>query len=128
MHSVARVICYLPLAAGAWCQITSPAFEVASIKPSAASGDSGRMGQMIRNPGRISLSYVTLENLLAQAYRIKNFQIEGTGWLDSDRFDIEAKLPAEAKDGDFPVMLQTLLKERFKLAFHLESKALSACV
>jgi uncharacterized protein (TIGR03435 family) len=83
---------------------------------------------MLRDPGRVILSYVTLQNLLAQAYRIKNFQIEGPGWLDSDRFDIEAKLPAEAKDDDFPVMLQALLKERFKLKFHLESKALSAYV
>jgi uncharacterized protein (TIGR03435 family) len=128
MHSVTRVICFLQLASGAWSQVAGPAFEVASIKPSAPSGDVARMGQMVRDPGRVSLSYVTLQNLLAQAYRIKNFQIEGPGWLDTDRFDVEAKLPAGAKDDEFPAMLQALLKERFTLKFHLESKALSAYV
>ena len=127
-YSVLRVICCLQLAASAWSQVAGPAFEVASIKPATPSADSGRMGQMIRDPGHVSLSYVTLQNLLAQAYRIKNLQIDGPGWLDSDRFDIEAKLPAGAKDDEFPTMLQALLKERFKLKFHLESKALSAYV
>jgi uncharacterized protein (TIGR03435 family) len=71
---------------------------------------------------------VSLQNLLAQAYRVRNFQISGPGWLDSERFDIVAKLPEEAGEDQLPAMLQALLEERFKLAFHREPKTLSAYV
>ena len=81
---------------------------------------------MIRDPGRVSYRNVTLQNLLAQAYRIKNLRISGPDWLDSDRFDIVAKLPKEANDDQLPAMLQALLEERFKLAFHREQKMLTA--
>ena len=47
-----------------------------------------------RNPGRVSYSYVSSQNLVSQAYRVKNFQISGPDWLDSVRFDIETKLAA----------------------------------
>jgi len=52
----------------------------------------------------------------------------GPGWLDSDRFDVVAKLPKDAGDEQLPLMLQALLRERFKLAFHKEPKMLSAYV
>ena len=130
MSPIARVINFLPLATLLWSQ--APTFEVASIKPSPASavdyGNDRLPGQMLREPGRVSYAHVTLQNLLAQAYRIKNFQISGPAWLDSDRFDIVAKLPKDAQEDQLHVMLQTLLKERFQLAFHHESKTMSAYV
>jgi uncharacterized protein (TIGR03435 family) len=85
-------------------------------------------GQMTRDPGRVTLTYVSLQNLLAQAYRIKNFQISGPDWLDSERFDIVAKLPKDANEEQFPAMLQSMLRDRFRLAFHLESRTLTAYV
>lgn len=109
-----------------WSQ-PAPAFEVASIKPLAPS-DKVIPGQMIRDPGRVAYRNVTIQNLLAQAYRIKNLQISGPAWLDSDRFDIVAKLPAGASDDQLPAMLQSLLKERFQLAFHRDPKMLTAYV
>jgi uncharacterized protein (TIGR03435 family) len=83
---------------------------------------------MTRDPTRVSYTYVTLQNLLAQAYRVKNFQISGPSWLDSDHFDVVAKLPKDAKEDQLPAMLQALLVERFKLAFHWEPKTSSAYV
>jgi uncharacterized protein (TIGR03435 family) len=71
---------------------------------------------------------VSVQNLLAQAYRTKNFQISGPGWLDSDRFDIQAKLPDGTTDDQLPAMLQSLLEDRFKLVFHRESRNMTACV
>jgi len=70
----------------AWGQ----AFEVATIRRSDMTADSG---QMIRDPRLVAWSHVSLQNLMAQAYLIRNFQISGPYWLDTDRFDILAKLP-----------------------------------
>jgi len=126
MKAITRVICCLPLATVVWSQAAGPTFEVATVRPSAPSANGQLTGQMIREPGRVSYSYVTLQNLIVQAYRIKNLQVSGPGWLDSERFDVLAKLPKEATDDQFPVMLQALLRERFKLAFHREPKMLSA--
>ena len=55
---------------------------------------------------------------------MKGFQISGPGWLDSERYDIVAKLPRGATKAEFMVMLQNLLAERFKLTLHREKKDL----
>jgi uncharacterized protein (TIGR03435 family) len=125
MRSIARFTCCVALAAAAWSQVSDPAFEVAAIRRSDPAAD---VGQMIRDPRLVALARVSLENLLAQAYRIRNFQISGPAWLDSDRFDIVAKLPDGAAPGQLPAMLQTLLRERFKLAFHLVQKTFDGYV
>jgi uncharacterized protein (TIGR03435 family) len=125
MNSIARLTCCAAMAWVAWSQVSDPAFEVASIKRSNPTAD---VGQMIRDPRVVALAHVSLQNLVAQAYRIKNFQISGPSWLDSERFDIVATLPNGATRDQLPAMLQTLLRERFKLAFHLEQKTLEAYV
>jgi uncharacterized protein (TIGR03435 family) len=117
------LLCPLALAGLAWGQVSSPAFEVATIKRSDPTSEEG---QMIRDPRLVALAHVSLQNLMAQAYRIKNFQISGPGWLDSERFDILAKLPDGATQEQLPAMLQRLLKERFRLALHLEQKNMTA--
>jgi uncharacterized protein (TIGR03435 family) len=105
-----------------WCQTARPRFEVASIKRSLPATEEKSYGQMLRDPGRVSYLGVTLQNLLAVAYHIKDLQIAGPSWLDSDRFDIVAKLPHEANDEETRAMLQALLEDRFKLTFHKETR------
>ena len=74
----------------------SPAFEVASIKPN-TSGD-GRV-MMQNQPGRFIATNVTLRLLIRNAYQLQDFQITGgPGWLASDHFDINAKVPDEFRD------------------------------
>jgi uncharacterized protein (TIGR03435 family) len=116
-----RFACCLTLAGLAWGQ----SFETATIRRSDTVAESG---QMIRDPRIVALSHVSLQNLMAQAYLIRNFQISGPGWLDTDRFDIVAKLPAGATRDQLPAMLQSLLKERFHLALHREKKTMTALV
>jgi uncharacterized protein (TIGR03435 family) len=67
---------------------------------------------------------MTLKALMIQAYGVKNFQIEGPAWLDSEGYDIEAKLPEGASKEQIPAMLQALLAERFKVTLHKENKPL----
>ena len=42
--------------------------------------------------------------------------------MEKIRFDIAAKYPPDTKSDDRPLMLRTLLEDRFKLAVHRESK------
>jgi uncharacterized protein (TIGR03435 family) len=101
-------------------------FEAASIKPSAPQGMGKiRMGMEMMPGGRISMSGVTVRLLIQQAYGVRDFQIVGgPDWMRSERYDITAK-PAEAANQDqVKVMIQALLKDRFKLAFHRETKEL----
>src|ERR1039457_1427543 len=107
----------------------SPSFEVASVKP-AAPIVGNRIQVMMRggpgspDPGQITYSNVTVKNVVMNAYGVKGFQISGPGWLDSERYDIVAKLPRGATKAEFMAMLQNLLAERFKLTPHRKKKAL----
>ena len=100
-----------------------PAFEVASVKVSQSVGGhtSAHSGS-----GSVNMSNVTLKFCITRAYRITDPQVLGPSWLDSDRYDIVAKIPVGAPDGQIPEMLQTLLADRFKLAAHRERKELAA--
>jgi uncharacterized protein (TIGR03435 family) len=105
-----------PFAAMALAQ--TPAFEVASIRPSDEGGLPMTVGPGLRN-GTLHGERVTLKMLLAAAYGMTEPRVIGPGWLNSNRFDIVAKSPAGVRDSALKPMLQTLLKERFKLAAHL---------
>ncbi|SPE39658.1 hypothetical protein SBA3_3340001 [Candidatus Sulfopaludibacter sp. SbA3] len=60
---------------------------------------------------------------MVDAYSVKRSQISGgPSWLDSERFDIVAKVPEGATKEQVKVMLQNLLAERFKLTLHRETK------
>jgi uncharacterized protein (TIGR03435 family) len=108
-----------------WAQ--SPAarseFEVASIKRNVGGDLSSRFMPSV---GRLSVINMKLTDLLATAYEIRDFQISGgPGWIDSERYDIEAK--ADGKTGPKQMaepMLQALLEDRFKLRVHRETKEL----
>jgi uncharacterized protein (TIGR03435 family) len=112
--------------AGGW------AFEVASIKPN-NSGDGRVFAQT--QPGRMTMTNVPLKMLIRQAYQLQDFQISGgPGWVASDHFDINAKMPEgfQPTPGPPPApggppspiqqMLRALLAERFKLVVHNETK------
>jgi uncharacterized protein (TIGR03435 family) len=104
-------------------------FEVASIKP--APPPTGGMilvmmsgGPGSADPGRVTFTNMTVKNILMRAYEVKSYQISGPGWLDSERFDIVAKVPQGATKEQFALMIQNLLAERFKLTLHHEKKDL----
>jgi uncharacterized protein (TIGR03435 family) len=107
----------------------SPTFEVASIKPAPPPTGMGirvmmRGGPGTPDPGQLTYSNVSLKNVLMNAYAVKGYQINGPKWLDSERFDIVAKIPKGATKEQFQIMLQNLLAERFKLTLHHETKEL----
>jgi uncharacterized protein (TIGR03435 family) len=103
-------------------------FEVASVKSAAPSG--GRVGSSMHggpgtsDTGRIVFTNVTLISVLLRAYDVKPYQVTGPAWLSSERYDITAAIPAGATKGQFNLMLQSLVAERFHLALHHETKEL----
>jgi uncharacterized protein (TIGR03435 family) len=118
----------------AWAAIAqtgeaSPTFEAASVKPSAPMTGNRLMVRMqggpgTPDPGQITYTNVAMKNLLMLAYNVKGYQISGPGWLESERFDIMAKIAKGATKEQFQVMMQNLLAERFKVKLHRESKDL----
>ena len=107
--------------AGVSAQSSSPAFEVASIKRNTT-------GSLNANAARVAgdryrAENVSLISLLRVAYAVQEFQIAGhPAWANVDRFDIDAKMEAGANPRDWPLMVQRLLADRFKLALHRESR------
>jgi uncharacterized protein (TIGR03435 family) len=100
----------------------SPTFEVASIKPNAGGG--GRMGAMA-SPGRVSMTGLPVRRLLMQTYEIHDSQIiGGPDWLGSQGYDINATMTGTPSPEDRRMMMKTLLRDRFKLAFHTEKRDL----
>ncbi len=104
-------------------------FEVASVKPSPALSDNARVyfgpprgGPGTPDPGQITWSYATLRYLLMTAYDVKAYQLNGPDWLNTERYDIVAKLPGGATKEQVSLMWQNLLAERFGLVLHHELK------
>lgn len=104
------------------------AFEVASVKPNkSGSGDSS----MHTTRAELIMENVSLKQWIEWAYNLKDYSLSGPDWLDSERFDVIAKPPSGtqldwSKPDVYKPMLQSLLVERFQLAFHRESKMLPA--
>src|SRR5215510_4844795 len=126
--SVAAAFAVLPLLSQTTA--TKPSFEVVSIKPSPP-------GNFIRGGGprgdRFTLSGASLRMLLQFAYQHSNVGflggqlqvIGGPNWMDSDRYDIQAK--ADCSGGAIPreqmqLMLQSMLEDRFQLKAHMETR------
>jgi bla regulator protein BlaR1 len=105
-----------------------PSFEVASIKP----GDPNerRVSLFIQPGGKLTTTNASLQMMIGFAYDVRNHQISGgPAWLDSAKFNVEAKAPGDIKIPPGPegaaqlrLMLQSLLAERFKLVVHRETR------
>jgi len=111
---------------------SKPEFEVASIRPSLQEGLLANHTPTLNvEPGRnIRFENIQLRDVIMLAYGIGIRQIVAPKWLydpagetnDTPRFDIVAKVPADATQQQIPLMLQRLVAERFKLEFHRERR------
>ncbi|MGH9241345.1 MAG: M56 family metallopeptidase [Vicinamibacterales bacterium] len=101
-------------------------FDVASIKEH-RSGDSGwRLGPP--NRGTESIYNLQLRNIVASSFRIQDKMVFGPDWMDSVRYDIEAKGSPTANSPEVWEMMRSLLAERFHLKYHLETRVMPAYV
>jgi uncharacterized protein (TIGR03435 family) len=98
-------------------------FEVASIRPTAPDA----RGMFIRpGPGDgVTITNMTLKEMIVLAWRVQPFQISsGPAWIDSVHYDVIAKPAAKPQRTEIPLMLQSLLEDRFQLTLHHETKEL----
>jgi uncharacterized protein (TIGR03435 family) len=105
------------------CAQQPQTFEAVSIRLN-HSGDSNT--QINRLPGgRLVMVNATLKTLVRNAYGLLSFQFAGeAGWWDSDKYDISAVIrqPEQISDAQLKPLLQTLLRDRFHLEVHWETK------
>ena len=95
-------------------------FEIADVHAATSHAYSGapRIGG-----GRYEMKAATMVDLVRNAYDFTADKIVGgPSWLEMDRFDIVAKLPAGATPETEKLMLQALLAERFALALHKDTR------
>jgi len=100
--------------------LAQPAFEAASIKPSAPDQPGSLM---TGDRSRFVLQNYSLKHCIQDAYSVQENQIlGGPKWLDGDHYDIEGKLAAGTPPSQRLAMLQTLLADRFHLELHRETR------
>jgi uncharacterized protein (TIGR03435 family) len=128
LASVATVVVVAPILAQS---VPLPSFEVASVKPTAGGqvrvGDKmwTSVGASFKPGGTFEAVNATLGSVIRLAYGLREFQtVGGPAWLDTERFDIQARSPQGAVESDGPRRLQSLLAERFSLKVHRETRDL----
>jgi uncharacterized protein (TIGR03435 family) len=96
------------------------AFDVASVKGN-RSGLPG--GTTDFRPGQFVAVNQTLRFVLVAAYDLEEFRIlGGPKWIDTDRFDIQARATSPVTRREAMPMLRALLEERFALKAHTERR------
>lgn len=110
------------------------AFEVTSVKPNP--DDNVPEGIALQPNGSVRFTGFRVRTLITIAYRSEGIQrfdqlIGGPSWIAVDRFDIAGKAgdtadPQNARANGLPVMLQALLRDRFRLRIHSETRTLPA--
>jgi uncharacterized protein (TIGR03435 family) len=96
-------------------------FDVASIKENTAPGDGGSLRLM--PGGGIQARHFPPRNLITLAYQLQPYQLIGApDWARATFYDIDAKAADKATRDQTFVMLQGLLVDRFKLAFHRQTR------
>jgi len=119
LRSVSAVV--LSFAAVLAAQAPSVSY-VASIKPNNSVDPRGL--SEYSPGGRFTATAITARTLIRIAYRIQDDQIVGApSWFSDKRWDISAKADNNPSPSQ-QVLLQALLKDRFHLAAHQESRTL----
>jgi uncharacterized protein (TIGR03435 family) len=100
-----------------------PRFDVVSIKPN-SSGLPWSSGSPIKaKVGRYSAHNVTVRNLIGWFFGVNAGQIiSSSHWIDVDRYDVDAETEGQPTVEELGEMLKSLLRDRFRLEIHFESR------
>lgn len=99
-------------------------FEVASIRLSGQTPEAQTSAGVHVDGSMVKYSAIDLKLYLGMAFHLKNFQIAAPDWMTSTRWDITAKLPEGSNPTQIPEMLQHLLRDRFQMKMHRETREL----
>jgi uncharacterized protein (TIGR03435 family) len=106
-------------------------FEAADVHVSPRSDNNFNL--FMRGPqtrgGRYEIRTATMVDLISTAYKVDGDKVYGgPNWLELDRYDVTAKLPAGSTQDTQRAMLQALLAERFHLVARPDSKPMPAYI
>jgi uncharacterized protein (TIGR03435 family) len=103
-------------------------FEVASVKPTPADERRGIVHQL---PGNQTYEAIgaPLRMIMTVAYTVTDRQISGgPDWINTDRWNIEAKAERRGTNDELHGALARLLEDRFKLKIRREMRELPAYI
>lgn len=108
----------VPLAA----QTVPLAFDVASIHPAKSGQIYGGIKALPGGHGYTARN-VTAKLMISLMYKVPSRQIRGgPEWLNTERWDVEARADGSYSVDDLHTMYQNLLVDRFQLKFHKEAQ------
>src|SRR5688500_6658821 len=101
---------------------TAAAFEVASVKVSRSSQPGG-IEDYIPAAGQVRIVNQTLRQMIRAAYGFEiNRVLGGPDWIDSERFDVQARAASAVSRDQLMSMARALLADRFKLIARVEAR------
>jgi uncharacterized protein (TIGR03435 family) len=121
MLSRRTLIALLSVIAAAQTTQSRLEFEVASIRPIAPAEAQVNIGMHI-DGALVRFNYLSVLACMRIAWKMKPYQFIAPEWMNSDRFNITAKLPPGTNQDQVPEMLQNLLQDRFKMTIHREQR------
>ncbi len=100
-----------------------PVFDAASIKKAEGGTGPGDIARNMDNsPGHFAMRNVPLRFALEWAYDLKDYEIQGPGWIvDDERYDVVAVAPGATSER-MRIMLRNLIDERFQMKSHWETR------
>jgi uncharacterized protein (TIGR03435 family) len=108
--------------------VSAQTFEVASIKPSTTPQGQGLRSlreDITNGPDHLTMVNVNLNTAVRWAYKLGVYEISAPDWMTSQRFDFNAKSANPVSEDQLRAMLQALLKDRFKLEVHRQTREVS---
>jgi uncharacterized protein (TIGR03435 family) len=106
-------------------QGASPEFELVSLQKSKLSATDMHsiFGKKEDGIQVLTMTNVPLSSLLADAYDLDQHQVSGgPDWVNSERYDMVATMPEQSSFAPVKQAFQKLLSDRFKVAFHYETR------
>jgi uncharacterized protein (TIGR03435 family) len=135
LRPIAIPLALIPAFSFCLAQEAKPEFEVVSIRPGSDKpvvvNGMAIVGAMQGGPGssdpeRLTGNSVALRDLVLRAYGVNLHQLSGPGWIETTRYDVNAKIPPGTTRDEFKLMLQGMLEDRFKLKLHHETRDVRA--
>lgn len=99
-------------------------FEAATVKRAPPPPNRNYTSSMRMDPARITCTNVTIHKLMVESYEVKDYQVSGPDWINTELYNIEATMAPGTSGDQVLVMVRNLLADRFQLAMHRETKEL----
>ncbi len=102
----------------------SPAFDVASVRPSRDTVGPDYNNQITWTRTGFSARNVTLRRLIAEGWNVQLNQVLGPDWIDHSEYDISTRTTEGTSKEQMAPMIKNLLVVRFRLREHSETRTM----